>query len=124
MRWLILLLIACGGEPEANLASKIEATFIDTWFYTEDELPWIGAPSCGILSSNGTAEAFAPDGKYMGPVDWVATGKYEVKLSHDLLTLGTLKFREDVDSWNIEYDGFGYHGVISATPDCPYEIIE
>ena len=122
MKWLLILLVLIGctstTEPQ-DLSLKME-TLIDVWLYTEDELPWIGSPSCGILRSDGTAKVISPDDDVMGPVDWTSTGAYKVELSYESLILGTLEFTETTIGWDIEYSGHGYHNTVSATLNCQF----
>ncbi len=73
----LLLVLGC---PEASFSPQIQNQLLDVWHYTEDPIDWIGAPSCGILYSDGTAAVVSAD-KQMGPVEWTAIGTNEFRLN-------------------------------------------
>jgi hypothetical protein len=109
---MLLLLLAC--KQVVPTSPGIES-LLDQWWQTQDEIPFAGAPACGLLSSNGTAEIEGDDA-YIGPVEWEAVGDLEVRISYSGFHLGNLKF--DLDPLVVDYNILGNQGVASCTFGC------
>lgn len=113
---ILLLLLGCN---QGDLNPKV-ATLLDQWYETSDALPYMQAPSCGYLDSDGTVTL--EDSTQTAEANWSGDGN-TVDLTWSVFKVGTLIFNQvEGEIWNVSWDlTDGSSGDATIYPGCPFK---